>query len=80
MDRDFIIDGTGMIARVGDRVVVTRLMLGDNHGPGVLAEILSEDLVVVRLDSGQEGDVLVHRMSREDDTERLDGHPLWSWM
>lgn len=79
MDKDFIIDGTGMVARVGDRVVVTQLMLSGNTGPGVITEIISEYAATVRFDSGEEGATLATRISREDDTERHNGHPLWSW-
>jgi hypothetical protein len=77
--KDFIIDGTGRVVRVGDRVVVTQLMLSGNNGPGVVQEILSEYAVRIRFDSGQESDALATRVSREDDTERHNGHPLWHW-
>jgi hypothetical protein len=78
--KDFIIDGTGKVVRPGDRVVVTRLLASGNAGPGVVTKILDEHAVLVRFDSGQEDDALSTRVSREDDTERHNGHPLWHWL
>lgn len=80
MEKDFIIDGTGMVVRPGDRVLVIQRMLGGNFGPGVITQIINEHIAVIRFDSGQESGTLTTRICREDDTERLDGHPLWSWI
>lgn len=79
MHKDFIIDGTGRVVRLGDRVVVTRLLMTGDAGPGVVTEIINENAVRIRFDSGQESDALTTRVSREDDNERHNGHPLWHW-
>ena len=79
MHKDFIIDGTGRVVRPGDRVIVTRLLMSGDAGPGVVTEVLHENAVRVRFDSGQESDALATRVSREDDTERHNGRPLWRW-
>src|SRR4051812_7770128 len=74
--RDFIIDGTGRVARVGDRVIITPLTFNSDTGPGVVTEIVSEDAIRVRFDSGPESVALATRASREDDTERSNERPL----
>jgi hypothetical protein len=79
MDKDFIIDGTGQVARVGDRVIVAPLTFNSDAGPGVITEIVGEDAVRVRFDAGPESVALTTRVSREDDTERHNGRPLWHW-
>jgi len=77
--RDFVITGTGQVARVGNRVVARRLVMNGDAGPGLLSAILGPDYVMVRYDTGREEVTAAVRLRREDDDEEAGGSPLWCY-
>jgi hypothetical protein len=80
MAEDFIISGTGQVIRPGDRVWA-RPVGWDTNGPGVLVEVITGAVAVVRYDCEPDEAQFcpVNRLMREDDHERISGAPLWCW-
>jgi hypothetical protein len=78
---DFVISGTGQVIRPGDRVVVRHTTWSEYCGPGVMVEVFSEEVAIVRFDHrlGENLPTVVTRLMREDDEERVRDRPLWCW-